>query len=97
MIACHSLISWTAPFSVTVSTLALIHRRTRWWQQIGSITARVVECLDLRFEGPTVLVLGHKRQFALGVFRYGHEKHGDHQGAREAIQTRSSFPLISIA
>ena len=73
MIACHSLISRTTPCSVAGGDTALIHRARRR-QQIGRITARVVECFDLRFEGLTLLVLGHKRQFALCVFWYGHEE-----------------------
>ena len=76
MIACHSLISRTAPFPVAVATLALIHRARRR-QQVGRVAARVVERLDLRREGLPVLVLGDERQFALGVFRYGHEDHGE--------------------
>ena len=68
MIACHSLISRTAPFSVTVATL-LLSIVPAGGSRSGVSLARVVECLDLRFEGLTILVLGHKRQFALGVFR----------------------------
>ena len=86
MIACHSLISRTAPFSVTVVDAGLIHRVPERRQQVGRVTARVVERLDLRLEGLTLLVLGHKRQFALGVFRDGHEDQADHQRAGEAIQ-----------
>ncbi len=57
----------------------LIHRARRR-QQVGRVAARVVECLDPRFEGLTLLVLGHESQFALGVFRDGHENHAENTG-----------------
>ena len=79
MIACHSLISWTASFSVTVATLSL-STVPGGGSRSGVSAARVVECLDLRLEGLTVLVLGHERQLALRVLRYGHEDHAEHTG-----------------
>ena len=84
MIACHSLISRTAPFSPPVATL-LVHRARRR-QQVTRVLARRVERLDPRCELSTFLILGDERQLALGVLGNAHQDHAEHQGASEAVQ-----------
>src|ERR1019366_6672934 len=58
-------------------------------QQVGSIVARVVECLDPGLERLALLVFGYKRQFALCVGWDGHGYLGEIQGGADTIQ-----PLI---
>ena len=96
MIACHSLISRTAPFPSPVATL-LLSIVPGGGSRSGVSIARVVECLDLRREGLTLLVLGHERQLALRVLWYGHDNHAEVQRAREAIQAARPSRVMSIA
>jgi len=51
----------TSAFPRPRGDTARVHRARRR-QQVGRVAARVVECLDPRREGLTLLVLGDKRQ-----------------------------------
>ena len=86
MIACHSLISWTASVPPTVATLPLSMvpgGGSRSGVSLrGSSSASTFDCERL-----PLLVLGHQRQLALGVLRNGRENHAEIQRAGEAIQT----------
>ncbi len=65
----------------------LVHRAARG-QQVGCVVARVVEGFDLRLERLAVLLLRDQRKLAFGVFRDGHEDHGQIQRGREAEEAR---------
>ena len=64
---------------------ALIHRALRR-QQVTRVVARIVERLDLRFEGLTSLVFGNQRELPFGVLRDGYDDRAEHQWAGEAVQ-----------
>ena len=61
MIACHSLISRTAPFSVTVSTLPLSTTVPAGGSRSGVSPRGSSSASTFDLRGLTLLVLGHRR------------------------------------